>query len=74
MPFYRLDALSTRELFPGFTARLVHTHVDSTQSLYAGMAFEWSFNPAHRDFVIEQICRCVAMIQREQAIQLRTAA
>ncbi len=58
----------------GLTARLVHTHVDSTQSLYAGMAFEWSFNPAHRDFVVEQICRCVAAIQREQAIQLRTAA
>ena len=25
MPLYRLDALATRELFPGFTARLVHT-------------------------------------------------
>jgi quercetin dioxygenase-like cupin family protein len=25
MPLYRLDALTTRELFPGFTARLVHT-------------------------------------------------
>ncbi len=25
MPLYRLDALGTRELFPGFTARLVHT-------------------------------------------------
>jgi quercetin dioxygenase-like cupin family protein len=25
MPLYRLDTLSTRELFPGFTARLVHT-------------------------------------------------
>ena len=25
MPLYRLDTLSTRELFPGFTARLIHT-------------------------------------------------
>ena len=25
MPLYRLDTLATRELFPGFTARLVHT-------------------------------------------------
>ncbi len=58
----------------GMTARLVHTHVDSTQCLYAGMAFEWSFNPPHRDFVIDQICRCVSLIQRDQAIQLRTAA
>jgi c-di-GMP-binding flagellar brake protein YcgR len=58
----------------GITARLVHTHVDSTQSVYVGMAFEWSFNAAHRDFVVEQICRCVSAIQREQAIQIRTAA
>jgi hypothetical protein len=58
----------------GITARLVHTHVDSTQSVYAGMAFDWSFNPPHRDFVVEQICRCVNLIQREQAIQLRTAS
>jgi hypothetical protein len=56
------------------TARLVHTHVDSTQAVYAGLAFEWSFNPPHREFVVEQICRCVGNIQREQAIQLRTAA
>lgn len=41
MPLYRLDTLSTRELFPGFTARLVHTprtslsFVDAT----AGSAF-----------------------------------
>jgi quercetin dioxygenase-like cupin family protein len=25
MPLYRIDTLGTRELFPGFTARLVHT-------------------------------------------------
>lgn len=25
MPLYRIDDLDTRELFPGFTARLVHT-------------------------------------------------
>lgn len=25
MPLYRLDQLATRELFPGFTARLIHT-------------------------------------------------
>jgi hypothetical protein len=26
----------------GMTARLVHTHIDSGQNLYAGLAFEWS--------------------------------
>ena len=41
MPFYELTQLSTRDLFPGFTARLVHTprvtlsFVDAT----AGSAF-----------------------------------
>ena len=25
MPFYQLETLSTRDLFPGFAARLVHT-------------------------------------------------
>lgn len=51
----------------GMTARLVHTHIDSAQNLYAGMAFEWSFNPGHREFVIEQICRYVGLLQRRQA-------
>lgn len=51
----------------GITARLVHTHIDSAQNLYAGMAFEWSFHPAHRDFVTEQICRYVAILQKQQA-------
>lgn len=56
------------------TARLVHTHIDSTQCVYAGLAFEWAFNAGHREFVIEQIGRAVGLIQREQAMQLRTAA
>jgi hypothetical protein len=56
------------------TARLVHTHIDSTQCIYAGLAFEWAFNSGHREFVVAQIGRAVAMMQREQSIQLRTAA
>jgi hypothetical protein len=58
----------------GITARLVHTHIDSTQSLYAGMAFEWSFNPGHHDFVVEQIGRCAQSIQRSQAARASRAA
>ena len=45
MPFYALDQLATRDLFPGFTARLVHTPL-VTQSFVqceAGAAF-----PEHR--------------------------
>jgi hypothetical protein len=48
----------------GLTARLVHTHVDSGQNLYAGLAFEFGFNPSHRDFIVEQICRYAAAAQR----------
>lgn len=35
------------------TARLAHTHIDSSQSLYAGLAFDFSHNPAHRKFVVD---------------------
>lgn len=50
----------------GMTTRLAHTHIDSTQHIYAGLAFEFDFNPSHRDFVVEQICRYVTLLQREQ--------
>ncbi len=56
------------------TARLAHTHIDSAQNLYAGMAFEWSFHAAHREFVVEQIRRYVTAIQRAQSNGRRRAA
>jgi len=56
------------------TARLAHTHIDSTQNLYAGMAFEWSFNAPHREFVVEQIRRYVAAVQQAQTRTRRQAA
>lgn len=49
------------------TARLAHTHIDSSQNLYAGFAFEWSFNAGHRDFVVDQITRYVGDLQRRQS-------
>lgn len=48
------------------TAKLVHTHVDSTQHTYAGMAFDFSFNPIHQRLVVDQICRYIATQQRAQ--------
>lgn len=48
------------------TAKLVHTHVDSTQHTYAGMAFDFSFNPIHQRLVVDQICRYIAIQQRAQ--------
>lgn len=53
----------------GVTARLAHTHVDSGQNVYAGMAFDFGFNPGHKDFVVEQICRYARVVQRLQAHQ-----
>lgn len=53
MPLYRLDTLPTRELFPGFNARLVHTPL-VTQSYVectAGASFPEHQHP-HEQTVI----------------------
>jgi len=39
----------------GMCARIVHTHLDSEQNTYCGVAFEFGQSPSHRSFVIEQI-------------------
>ncbi|MBX3351481.1 MAG: flagellar brake protein [Phycisphaeraceae bacterium] len=49
----------------GVTARLVHTHIDSSQRTYAGYAFDFRFNPSHERFVVDQLCRYVAQVQRD---------
>jgi len=49
------------------TAKLAHTNVDSTQHTYAGLAFDFSFNPVHQRFIVEQICQFISMQQRDQA-------
>lgn len=48
----------------GITAKLVHTHLDSGQNLYIGAAFEFAFNPSHRDFVVNQIVRYVESLSQ----------
>ncbi len=48
------------------TAKIAHTHMDSGQNVYLGVAFDFSFHAAHRDFVAGQICRYVLANQREQ--------
>lgn len=47
----------------GLTAKIVHTHLDSAQNLYVGAAFDFDFNPAHREFVVDQITRYANLIQ-----------
>ncbi len=48
------------------TARVVHTHLDSMQRVYAGVSFDFSLDKAHEQFVVSQICRYVADLQRDQ--------
>lgn len=45
------------------TARLAHTHLDSQQRVYAGMAFDFSYNPAHQHFIIDQMDRYLTSLQ-----------
>jgi hypothetical protein len=44
------------------SARLAHTFTDATQQVHAGFAFDFSHNPEHRDFVIEQMELCMQRI------------
>jgi len=48
------------------TAKVAHTHMDSGQNVYLGVAFDFSFHAAHRDFVAGRICDYVLANQREQ--------
>ena len=48
------------------TAKQMHWHLEAGGSTYIGMAFDFSFNPSHRRFVVQQITRAVAIQQREQ--------
>lgn len=49
------------------TARLAHTHVDSQQRTYAGMAFEFGHNQEHRRFILDQIDGYLRSVQRRAA-------
>lgn len=53
----------------GLTAKVVHTHMDSAQNLHMGAAFDFDFNPAHREFVVDQITSYATRLQH-----LRNAA
>jgi len=55
------------------TAKLAHTAVNSSQQTYAGMAFDFSFNPAHQGVVVEQIRRFIQIQQRAQLDDRKSA-
>ncbi len=48
------------------TGKVVHTHIDSTQKTYVGIAFDFSFNPGHQKLVGDQI---QYYIEQQQELQ-----
>ena len=50
------------------TGKLVHTHIDSMNNTYAGMAFDFSFNPEHQKTVAAQIASYVQRVQAKQIL------
>lgn len=62
----RLDLTPHIPIPLSVTARLAHTHMDSTQSVYAGLSFDFTFNPSHQSFAVAQMVRYVEALQRAQ--------
>jgi hypothetical protein len=50
------------------TGKLVHTHIDSMSNTYAGIAFDFSFNPEHQKTVASQIASYVQRVQAKQIL------
>lgn len=47
------------------TARLRHQRIDSQSRTHAGFAFDFSCNPSHQEFIINQLCRYTSLVQRD---------
>ncbi len=47
-------------------ARVVHTHMDSSHRIYAGISFDFDFNPAYQRVVGEQIVHAIAQLTNAQ--------
>lgn len=56
------------------SGKLVHSHIESNHDTYAGLAFDFSFNPVHQRFVVDQICRYITMVQKIQTDRARQVA
>jgi hypothetical protein len=69
--------MDLRPLIPepvAVTTRIAHSHIDSTQSLYLGLAFDFTANPAHRQFVADLFGGYLHELQRRQSRQGLKAA
>jgi hypothetical protein len=62
----RIDLRPTIPAPRSLVGKIVHTHIDSTQNVYAGVAFEFAFNPQHRDFVVAQVERYINTLQAKR--------
>jgi hypothetical protein len=49
------------------TARLAHTHIDSQQNTYAGLAFDFGLNTRHKGFVVGQIAQYILSMQSPES-------
>jgi len=72
--YLRIDLTPHIPVPLGVTARLVHQHLDSGMNVHAGLCFDFSFNPEHREFVGEQMKRYVGVLQSVQTRRMRKAA
>lgn len=48
------------------TAKVVHTHFDSSQRTYAGLSFDFTFNTGHQKTVAAQVARSVRALELRQ--------
>ncbi|MCH2160626.1 MAG: hypothetical protein MK085_02000 [Phycisphaerales bacterium] len=48
------------------SGKVVHTHIDSAQRTYAGVAFDFSFNPGHQQVLAAQIAHYITQRQELQ--------
>lgn len=58
----------------GVTSRVAHSHIDSAHNLYAGVAFDFTHNPAHRPFVVDLFTNYVKGLMNRQPGVLAKAA
>lgn len=51
------------------TAKLVHTHMDSMHRTYAGLSFDFTFNPGHQKVVAAQVERSIRALEARQQVK-----
>jgi hypothetical protein len=62
----RMPLLPELEVPVCATGKVVHTHIDSQQRTYAGVAFDFTFNSGHQQIVAEQIQHYIERVQASQ--------